>query len=69
MNHKRRKRKSARAGCLMCKPYKHQAEKDRFDAQTEQEKKARLGTHEQLLEQGLEDARLGKIRKLRIEDL
>lgn len=29
MHHKRGKPKSARAGCLLCKPHKHQAEKHR----------------------------------------
>ena len=28
-NHKYRKPKSTRAGCLLCKPHKHQAEKGR----------------------------------------
>ena len=27
MDHKRKKAKSSRAGCLLCKPHKHQAEK------------------------------------------
>jgi len=29
MHHKRGKPKSSRAGCLLCKPHKHQAQKHR----------------------------------------
>jgi len=32
MHHKRGKPKSTRAGCLLCKPHKHQAEKHRARA-------------------------------------
>lgn len=39
-NHKRKRPKSTRAGCLMCKPHKDQAFKDTYEAQTNQEKKA-----------------------------
>ena len=37
MNHKRKGPKSTRAGCLMCKPHKHQAHKNdpRFKRRTE----------------------------------
>ena len=41
MNHKRRKPKTARSGCLMCKPHKHQRAKDTLYNQTMQEKKER----------------------------
>ena len=42
MNHKRKRPKSSRAGCLMCKPHKHQRVKGGKSAQTRQEKKAIL---------------------------
>jgi hypothetical protein len=32
MNHKRKGPKSTRAGCLMCKPNKHQANKGKADS-------------------------------------
>lgn len=40
MNFKRKRPKSGRAGCLLCKPHKDQRVKDSWDAQTFQEKKA-----------------------------
>ena len=40
MNHKRRRPKSTRAGCLMCKPHKANGIKGGFKAQTRQEQKA-----------------------------
>ena len=47
MNHKRRRPKSTRSGCLMCKSHKHQAAKDKFCNQTEQEKRAIVSEAEQ----------------------
>ena len=44
---KRRRRKNARAGCLMCKPQKHQRAKGMAWAQTRQEKLARINEQEQ----------------------
>ncbi len=41
MHHKRRRPKSTRAGCLMCKPHKANGKKGGFNAQTHQEQKAR----------------------------
>jgi hypothetical protein len=38
-HHKRRKPKNKRAGCLWCKPHKHQRAKDCFDSKTVQEKR------------------------------
>lgn len=46
-HHKRKKPKSARAGCLMCKPHKHQRIKDTLGAQTWQERRARVREAEQ----------------------
>ena len=40
MHHKRGRVKSSRAGCLMCKPHKHQGAKDTFANQTRQEQGA-----------------------------
>lgn len=48
MHHKRRRPKNRRAGCLMCKPHKHQRAKDTKDAQTIQELKARIEDREVL---------------------
>lgn len=47
MNHKRKRPKNQRAGCLLCKPHKHQAEKDTLGNQTLQEKKGRIAETEQ----------------------
>lgn len=38
-HHKRRKPKSCRAGCLWCKPHKHQGTKGSFSAKTVQEQR------------------------------
>lgn len=38
-HHKRKRPKSSRAGCLWCKPHKHQGAKGTFDARTVQEKR------------------------------
>ena len=46
-HHKRRKPKSGRAGCLMCKSHKDQRVKDTAEAQTMQERRARVGEREQ----------------------
>lgn len=40
MNHKRKKPKSSRAGCLMCKPHKHQRAKDKKSSLTIRDRKA-----------------------------
>jgi hypothetical protein len=37
MHYKRSKPKSGRAGCLLCKPHKHQAEKHRDRARVRRE--------------------------------
>ncbi len=41
MNHKRRRPKNRRAGCLSCKPHKGNGTKKMTSAQTLQERKAR----------------------------
>jgi hypothetical protein len=46
-HHKRRRPKSTRAGCLLCKYWKHQASKKTYNNQTRQEKKALLSETEQ----------------------
>ena len=46
-NHKRKRVKSRRAGCLMCKPHKAQWAKDREHDQTMQERRARVSEREQ----------------------
>ena len=40
-HHKRRRAKSTRAGCMLCKPHKHQRNAGRAESQTMQERKAR----------------------------
>lgn len=40
MNHKRKRPKNQRNGCIYCKPHKHQAEKDSLKNQTIQEQKS-----------------------------
>jgi len=47
MHHKRKRPKSGRAGCLMCKPHKDQRRKDSLGAQTWQERRARVSEREQ----------------------
>lgn len=47
MNHKRKRPKSGRAGCLMCKPHKDQRRKDSAESQTMQELRARVSEREQ----------------------
>jgi len=47
MNHKRGRPKSSRAGCLLCKPHKHQRAKDTLAVQTRQERRARISAEEQ----------------------
>jgi hypothetical protein len=42
MHYKRGKPKSTRAGCLLCKPHKHQAEKHRERAREEREGKGQI---------------------------
>ena len=46
-HHKRKKRKNARSGCLMCKAHKANGMKGTFDNQTRQEQFARLSEKEQ----------------------
>lgn len=46
-HHKRRRPKSSRSGCLLCKYWKHQGAKDKFCNQTEQEKRAAVSEAEQ----------------------
>jgi len=48
MNHKRRRPKNRRAGCLLCKYWKANGNRNSFVHQTWQEKKARLSEKEQL---------------------
>lgn len=40
-NHRRHRAKSRRAGCMLCKPHKHQRNAGADKAQTMQERKAR----------------------------
>lgn len=40
MNHKRKRTKNQRAGCVMCKPHKNNAWKGAENSQTIQERKA-----------------------------
>jgi hypothetical protein len=46
-HHKRKRPKSTRAGCLLCKPHKRNGTKGTLEAQTWQERKARLAEQEQ----------------------
>jgi hypothetical protein len=50
MHHKRGRSKDRRAGCLMCKFNKSNSYKDSWNAQTMQERKARIAEREQLRE-------------------
>lgn len=52
MNHKRRRRKNARAGCLWCKPHKANGRKGAYNARTQQDKVALLRFKEQQREIG-----------------
>ena len=45
-NHKRGRRKDARAGCLLCKPHKATGNKGQSVHQTRQERRARLNEKE-----------------------
>lgn len=47
MHHKRKRPKSVRAGCMMCKPWKKNAFKDQEQSQTMQERRARVSELEQ----------------------
>ena len=47
MHHKRKRPKSTRSGCLMCKYWKHQGLKDCENMQTWQERRARVSEKEQ----------------------
>jgi len=46
-HHKRKKRKNARSGCLMCKGHKANGVKGTLGAQTKQEYLARISEKEQ----------------------
>jgi hypothetical protein len=48
MNHKRKRPKNRRAGCLLCKPHKANGAKGREESQTVQERKARERTAEEI---------------------
>ena len=48
MNHKRGRKKDSRAGCLMCKPWKSNANKGSADHQSNQEKQAVVDEKEQV---------------------
>lgn len=48
MNHKRGKPKSSRAGCLLCKPHKHQSVKKMSSSRTITQKKADDNMQDQL---------------------
>lgn len=60
MNHKRKRPKNQRNGCLLCKPYKHQANKDSLSNQALQEQKAIEDFHNQSLD-NQEDLKTSKI--------
>jgi len=45
-HHKRGRRKNARSGCRFCKPHKSNGVRNGFEAQTWQEKKARVADRE-----------------------
>lgn len=47
---KRGRPKSSRAGCLLCKPHKAPQIKDTWEAQTIQERKARIAERQALTE-------------------
>lgn len=47
-NHKRRKRKNLRGGCLLCKPHKGNGAKGKFCNQTKQEKRSQVAFREQI---------------------
>ena len=58
MNHKRRRAKNRRAGCLLCKPHKGNGMKGLRDNETLQAKKSRAAAQTQLSEVGLASAGL-----------
>ena len=47
-HHKREKRKSSRAGCSMCKPWKDNEFKNTHEAQSIQEKRARITDEDEI---------------------
>jgi len=49
-HHKRRRPKSTRAGCLLCKVHKGNSHKDTWGCQTKQERVARMRHYEQSAE-------------------
>lgn len=48
MNHKRRRPKHQRAGCLMCKPWKHEGSSNSVSSQRRQERRSVDAEREQL---------------------
>ena len=56
-NHKRKRPKNRRAGCLLCKPHKANGSKGTKGAQTRQEIKARLKEKEGRTDYGKEEER------------
>lgn len=48
-NHKRRRPKNRRSGCIFCKPFKANGSKGTLEAQTWQERRARVSESEQRL--------------------
>ena len=55
MHHKRGKKKSARAGCSMCKPWKDNENKGSYVSQTNQEKLSRDDYEDQLTDLGYDE--------------
>jgi hypothetical protein len=55
-HHKRRRPKSRRAGCLMCKSHKANGAKGSRNHQTLQERKARVSEREQLDDRSSDDS-------------
>lgn len=49
MHHKRGKPKSSRAGCLLCKPHKHQRAKDKGISVSIRYQRANLSAKEQTM--------------------
>lgn len=55
-NHKRRRPKNRRAGCLFCKPHKGNGTKKTRSAQTRQELRSRMSEKEQRKEIAMKSA-------------
>ena len=60
-NFKRKGPKSTRAGCLMCKPHKHQGSSDSFGSLTLQEQRAVLSDQDSL-DEGVETRHRGRAK-------